>query len=87
MSIPAGMLIERFDEKPVLVTAFLAALLGSACFVARPTYAMALFSLFTIGLGMAMLQVAINPLLLVAGGEESFAFYEVMAQFFLCIAG
>lgn len=45
------MLIERFDEKPVL---------GSACFVARPTYAMALFSLFTIGLGMAMLLTMVH---------------------------
>jgi fucose permease len=29
---------------------------------------------------MAMLQVAINPLLRVAGGEENFAFYSVLAQ-------
>ena len=29
-------------------------------------------SLFLIGIGMAMLQVAINPLLRVAGGEEQF---------------
>jgi len=36
--------------------------------------------LFTIGAGMAMLQVIINPLLRVAGGEENFAFFSVMAQ-------
>ena len=29
---------------------------------------------------MAMLQVAINPLLRTAGGEENFAFFSVMAQ-------
>jgi len=29
---------------------------------------------------MAMLQVAINPLLRVAGGEENFAFNSVLAQ-------
>jgi fucose permease len=33
-----------------------------------------------IGIGMTMLQVAINPLLRVAGGEENFAFYSVMGQ-------
>src|SRR4029077_16218332 len=37
--------------------------------------------LFTIGAGMAMLQVAINPLLRVAGGEEHFAFNSAFAQF------
>jgi fucose permease len=37
-------------------------------------------SLFTIGAGMAMLQVIINPLLRVAGGEENYAFYSVLAQ-------
>ncbi len=86
MSIPAGMMIERFEEKPVLVSAFLAAFLGAGLFVLNPSYGMALFSLFTIGLGMAMLQVAINPLLRVAGGEENFAFYGVMAQFFFGLA-
>jgi len=32
------------------------------------------------GLGMAILQVAINPLLRVAGGEEHFAFNSAFAQ-------
>src|SRR5262249_37420935 len=33
-----------------------------------------------IGLGMAALQVAINPLLRVAGGEEHYAFTAVLSQ-------
>ena len=41
---------------------------------------MAIVSLFPIGVGMAMLQVAINPLLRVAGGEEHYAFNSVLAQ-------
>lgn len=82
MSIPAGLMIQRFDEKPVLLAAFVGAFLGAALFVTRPTYPVMLFSLFTIGLAMAMLQVAINPLLRVAGGEENYAFFGVMAQFF-----
>ncbi|HXY41366.1 MAG TPA: MFS transporter [Vicinamibacteria bacterium] len=80
LSIPAGLLIERYGEKPVLVASFVLAFLGSFLFVLRPAYAVALFSLFTIGVGMAMLQVAINPLLRVAGGEEHFAFFNVLAQ-------
>lgn len=80
MSIPAGMLIERFSEKPVLVASFILAFLGSCLFVFKPVYGLALFSLFTIGTGMAMLQVAINPLLRVAGGEEHYAFNGVLAQ-------
>jgi fucose permease len=80
VSIPAGMLIERFREKPVLLSAFLLACLGSFLFATLPVYAVALGSLFVIGIGMAMLQVAINPLLRVAGGEEHFAFFSVMAQ-------
>ncbi len=35
-----------------------------------------------IGMGMAVLQVAINPLLRVSGGEEHFAFTSVLAQLF-----
>jgi len=80
LSIPAGLLIERYDEKPVLITSFVLAFLGSFLFVLKPVYAVALLSLFAIGAGMAMLQVAINPLLRVAGGEEHYAFFSVMAQ-------
>ena len=81
MSIPAGSLVERYGEKPVLVVSFVLAFAGSTLFAALPRYDVALVSLFMIGVGMAMLQVAINPLLRVAGGEENFAFYSVMAQF------
>ena len=45
-----------------------------------PIYPTAILSLFVIGLGMAALQVVINPLLRVAGGEEHFAFNAVLAQ-------
>jgi FHS family L-fucose permease-like MFS transporter len=47
---------------------------------------MYLVSLFFIGTGMAMLQVAINPLLRVAGGEEHFAFTSVIGQLFFGLA-
>ena len=80
-SIPAGFLIDRFTEKPVMIAAFIAALLGALSFAVHPTYGVAVASLFTIGGGMAMLQVAINPLLRVAGGEQHFAFNSAFAQF------
>src|ERR1700722_5570859 len=80
MSIPAGFLVERFTEKPVMILAFLVGALGSMSFALFPLYKVAVVSLFVIGAGMATLQVAINPLLRVAGGEEHFAFNEVFAQ-------
>jgi fucose permease len=55
-------------------------MLGSIGFALHPTYKVAFVSLFVIGAGMAMLQVAINPLLRVAGGEEYFALNETLAQ-------
>jgi MFS transporter, FHS family, L-fucose permease len=80
MSVPGGFLVERFTEKPVMIFAFAAATAGSLSFALFPGYKVAVISLFVIGAGMAVLQVAINPLLRVAGGEEHFAFNSVVAQ-------
>jgi fucose permease len=80
MSIPSGMLVERYREKPVIAAAFGVAFAGSLSFALVPHFGVGLCSLFLIGIGMAMLQVAINPLLRVAGGEPHFAFNSVMAQ-------
>ena len=80
MSIPAGLLIEKYQEKPVMVAAFVVAFLGSLILALFPNYLTAVFSLFLIGSGMAMLQVAINPLLREAGGEEHFALNATIAQ-------
>ena len=80
MSIPAGMLIERFGEKPSMLVAFGLTFTGSFLFALFPVYIMALASLFIIGIGMAMLQVIINPLMREAGGEEHFAFNSALAQ-------
>jgi MFS transporter, FHS family, L-fucose permease len=82
MSIPAGMLTERFKEKKVIIGAFLLATLGAFLFSLFPSFGIYLPSLFLIGMGMAILQVAINPLLRVSGGEEHFAFTSVLAQLF-----
>ena len=80
MSIPSGMMIEKYKEKKVMIAAFIVAFFGSLILALYPNYLSAVGSLFLIGCGMAMLQVVINPLLRTSGGEENFAFYSVLAQ-------
>jgi MFS transporter, FHS family, L-fucose permease len=79
-SVPAGFLVEIWGEKKVMVISFVVALTGVLLFAMFPAYHVFLISLFLIGGSMAALQVAINPLLRVAGGEEHFAFNAAFAQ-------
>ncbi len=81
MSIPAGLLIDRYGEKPVLFAGFSMPFIGSILFACMPCYGVLLASSFIIGLGMAMLQTVINPLQRVVGGEENYAFVAELAQF------
>lgn len=80
MSIPAGFLVERYTEKPVMIASFAAGLAGSLSIALRPSFLVIIVASFVVGAGMASLQVAINPLLRVAGGEEHFAFNSAFAQ-------
>ena len=80
MSIPAGMLLETYGQKRLLLMAFLLTTMGSLIVFLIPDFTVFLISLFTIGTGMAVLQVVINPLLRHAGGEEHFSFNSVLAQ-------
>ncbi len=86
MSIPAGVLVEKYKEKKVILYAFVIAFGGALLFASVSSFPVAMISLFLIGLGMAMLQVAINPLLRVAGGEGHFAFNSVLAQLIFGLA-
>lgn len=86
MSIPAGMLIEKYKEKKIMVAAFVVAFLGALLLSCFPNYLTAVLSLFLIGCGMAMLQVVINPLLRTSGGEEHYAFNSVLAQLIFGLA-
>lgn len=81
-SIPSGILVEKYGEKKMMLVAFVLAFAGALSFSLNPVFSTALFSLFLIGIGMAILQVAINPLLRTAGGDVNFAFYSVMGQLF-----
>lgn len=80
-SLPIGMLAEKYSAKPILIIALSCSFLGCFLLAVRPTYIMALLSLFTIGMGFSMAQVVINPLLRVSGGEENYAFFGSMSQF------
>ena len=86
MSIPSGMLIEKYKEKKIMIAAFVVAFAGSLLLALFPNYLSAVLSLFLIGCGMAMLQVVINPLLRTSGGEENYAFNSVLAQLIFGLA-
>jgi fucose permease len=80
MSIPAGFLSEKYSERALLSISFLVMGLASLGFAVFPGYGVFSITLFTLGSCMAVLQVIINPMLRVAGGEEHFAFNSVLAQ-------
>ncbi len=80
MSIPAGIITERFGAKKTMLMGFGLSTAGALLLALVPTFSSAMISLFLIGSAMAMLQVVINPLLRIAGGEENFAFNSVAAQ-------
>ena len=86
MSIPSGILIEKYGDKWCMLGAWILAFVGSYLFALFPSYPVFLVSLFLIGSSMAMLQVVINPLLRITGGESNFAFYSVMAQLLFGVA-
>ena len=80
MSIPSGIMIEKWGEKVVLFLGFFLDLVGSLLFAFLHTYPVLLISCFIIGLGMAMLQTVINPLQRAVGGEENYAFVGDLGQ-------
>ncbi|HMB99494.1 MAG TPA: MFS transporter [Flavobacteriaceae bacterium] len=80
MSIPAGFLSEKYGNKSLLVFSFVLMVIASLIFVITPSFVVFSFTLFVLGSCMAILQVIINPMLRIAGGEEHFAFNSVAAQ-------
>ncbi|WP_411031883.1 MFS transporter [Spongiimicrobium sp. 3-5] len=80
MSIPAGFLSEKYSDRTLLSFSFLLMTLASLGFAFFPGYLVFSITLFLLGCCMAVLQVIINPMLRVAGGEEHFAFNSVLAQ-------
>ncbi|PQB04188.1 MFS transporter [Aureitalea marina] len=80
MSIPAGFLVEKYSDKRLLITAFVCIAIASVIFAFFPSFGLFSITLFLLGCSMAVLQVIINPMLRVAGGEADFAFNSVLAQ-------
>jgi fucose permease len=80
VSIPAGIMVEAWGAKRTLLVAFGVNVAGTAALSLLPTYMVAVGALFVTGMGMAMLQVVINPLMRTAGGEKHFAFFSVLGQ-------
>src|SRR3984885_2936896 len=80
ISIPAGALVEARGIRTTLLAAFGLKLLGCLGNALHSSDAIVIWVLFVIGLGMAMLQVVINPLTRGTGGEGHFAFFSVMGQ-------
>ena len=80
ISIPAGFLLERRGQSLTLLGAFSLNVLGCLLIASSASYLAVIAGLFVIGLGMAMLQVVINPLTRSTVGEEHYAFYAVLGQ-------
>lgn len=80
ISIPAGFLLERRGQSVTLLGAFSLNVLGCLLIASSASYLAVVGGLFVVGLGMAMLQVVINPLTRSTVGEEHFAFYAVLGQ-------
>ena len=79
-SIPAGLGVERFGEKTLLIAAFVLTLFSSLLITLFPGYAVSVISLFTIGMGLAIMQVSLNPLLRETGGEEHYSVNLAIVQ-------
>jgi MFS transporter, FHS family, L-fucose permease len=80
VSIPAGIMVEKRGPKSTLLAAFALNFAGALAIALLPAFGVVVGALFVIGVGMAMLQVVINPLMRTAGGEAHFAFFSVMGQ-------
>ncbi len=80
MSIPSGMIVQRYSEKKCIAAAWLLSFIGALIFSLHPSFGVFLASLFLIGCGMSLLQVVLFPLLRVTGGEPDFAFNSVIVQ-------
>ena len=80
ISIPAGFLLESRGQRVTMLGAFGLNLAGCLLIASSASYLAVIAGLFVIGLGMAMLQVVINPLTRSTVGEAHFAFYAVLGQ-------
>ncbi|PWG81953.1 sugar MFS transporter [Pararcticibacter amylolyticus] len=73
MSLPAAMLLKKIGFKKGMMAGFWAMAAGALLFVpaaSSRTFAVFLIGLFTIGMGLAVLQTAANPYITILGPKE-----------------
>ncbi len=73
MSLPAAYILKRIGFKRGMMLGFLAMALGAALFVPAGfgrIYPLFLTGLFTLGIGLAILQTAANPYITILGDKE-----------------
>ena len=80
ISIPAGILSERFTAKKVVIVSFVLGLLGAFSFAMHPHYSVVLLSLFMIGCWLAAGQIPLNPLMRTACSGENLAFFTILTN-------
>jgi fucose permease len=80
ISVPAGILSERFTPKKVVIASFFVGLAGTLTFALHPHYSVVLFSLFMIGCWLAAGQIPLYPLMRIACGGENLAFFSVLTN-------
>ncbi len=76
MSLPAGYLLKRVGFKRGMMLGFWAMCIGALLFIPAGltrTYGIFLTGLFTLGIGLAILQTAANPYITILGPKESAA--------------
>jgi len=73
MSLPSGYLLKRFGFKTGMMIGFFVMALGAFLFVpagAVRSYPLFLLGLFTLGIGLSVLQTAANPYVTILGDKE-----------------
>ncbi len=76
MSVPSSYLLKKVGFKKGMMTGFILMSIGAFTFVPAAmgrTYELFLLGLFTIGVGLAILQTAANPYITILGPKESAA--------------
>jgi len=81
LAIPAGLFIEKYSYKKVLLTAYSLGIIGIFLFAFFQNYPIAILSLFLIGCSLTVAQVAVFPLLREACGAEKLPFHSTFNQF------
>jgi fucose permease len=84
MSVPASYLLKAVGFKKGMMVGFWAMALGAFIFVPAAytrTYEVFLLGLFTIGIGLAILQTAANPYITILGPKERAAQRSVLWVF------